>query len=241
MKKIRYNYIKNSDKEFALIKEKVYREILFNKNIFFRDIILYLFNHGALDKHIWYLQDVPIKIFKNRNTKDNYISSIKNYLYVVDNFIDFILNNYTLGSNYKEIIANCILCDNNKAFLLRDYYYNSSYTDYYMLNFKLITIYNFINNAIILEKDIKDELKNIGINLKRVNLNNKEDINMVFELLNELTFINKSKYGLIAFYSKLDLKIYENYALQYSMLINNYLRHIDLASAYATYNREYNI
>ena len=78
------------------------------------------------------------------------------------------------------------------------------------------------DNCQILKTEINDLLIKIGINIDEINLENYEDLKKLVNLLEELCFVNRNRYGVVALFEVITKDNYKMFSMQYELLLTNY-------------------
>lgn len=209
-------------------------------NLEHRIMTIEIINDGSLDNFIELLNHEKVKINSTSLIKKGYITSEEQFLRIIDNFITYFLNIFPTLDRLKVIISLCINSDNNMTLLSKDYLYDNTYIDYYIYNYNLMIINNFYYNAIKFQDELKDKFKQIKLEPKKINLKNRDDINSLINLLEELCFINKNHYALLSLFTKVNDDNYNLYLREWEIIFSNFLDNIDFVHEYQKFKRKTN-
>lgn len=245
-KKINNNYSKknknNNQKKYKIIlkRKEIINIVKKINNLEHRMTIIELIDDGSLDNFILLLNYEKVKINISSLIKKDYMSSEEHFLRIIDNFITYFLNIFTNLDRLKIIIALCINSDKNKTLLSKNYLYDNTHIDYFIYNYNLMIINNFYYNAIKFQDELKDKFKQIKLEPKKINLKNRDDINSLINLLEELCFINKNHYALLSLFTKVNDDNYNLYLREWEIIFSNYLNNIDFIYEYQKFKRKTN-
>ena len=140
------------------------------------------------------IEDKTISFKSNLIHKITKISIKEQFIFNIDNYITFIKNNIFINNNELKYILFLTLHNNNIRKMISDKYYYEN-VDYYHKLFIKIFMYNYNKNVKLLSKFINIEYKSfyelvefINTNKKRIypyfeNINNK-NINFYINLIN---------------------------------------------------------
>ena len=206
-------------------KEKKIKKIVFNSDFSSNDTLIYKFlvNH-TLDDVIKNITHEKTKCIKN--TISN--CTKKGYLTCYEQFLDIL-------KNKKE----------NEFLLSKKYWGDNNNICYFMSSIKRYVVYNFYDNLCILSKNntiIELFLKNMKLDIYKMDLSNDNDVGRLYELLRELALCNANEWNMLFLFSSIrdsikkieyeensdyiKVAIIENYIIQYTICIKNYNKKI---------------
>ena len=108
--------------------------------------ILELLYSGSLDKFLNFLSDDKIIVNYYSFIKKGYVTKKEHFIYVIDNFITYFINNFNDIYLTIDVLPLCFRNDKSDIFLLNYYLYDNEYIEYYIINFDLMIIDGFYKN-----------------------------------------------------------------------------------------------
>ena len=224
-------------------------KLTLNMNVSNSGIIYQLLNSKSIDRLFKNITDEKTYIEGKSLIKKKYLNGDEQFIIVLNHFITFFEYHFPTIS-YKDLHIGFILEYINPEFLFcKKCCEDNETNDYYQLEMKKAIIYNFYDNIQYLysENDRKfwDRVKI----KKDMDLNNNECVEIIFNFLKKVAFANINEYSTIylfdnyrSYLKKIDpkgknktceniLKAFDetkkHYGLQYSSLLNNYIKKED--------------
>ena len=224
-------------------------KLTLNMNVSNSGIIYQLLNSKSIDRLFKNITDEKTYIEGKSLIKKKYLNGDEQFIIVLNHFITFFEYHFPTIS-YKDLHIGFILEYINPEFLFcKKCCEDNETNDYYQLEMKKAIIYNFYDNIQYLysENDRKfwDRVKI----KKDMDLNNNECVEIIFNFLKKVAFANINEYSTIylfdnyrSYLKKIDpkgknktckniLKAFDetkkHYGLQYSTLLNNYIKKED--------------
>lgn len=203
-------------------KKELLKVILNSKSIMNKSIILELVYNNYLDNYICKITTKEIHIKCPTLIKSNSMTGNEQFIRILDNFITYSLNIFNNTELINNIISLCIKNDKNKILLTKKYFSDNKNIKFFNTEFNKMIVSNFYNNCQILKTEINDLLIKIGINIDEINLKNYEDLKKLVNLLEELCFVNRNRYGVVALFEVITKDNYKMFSMQYELLLTNY-------------------
>ena len=208
--------------DLSIKKEELIRTIKENKiNITNKFLVRELIYDGSLDSIINKISQSGITVFKSPLNKEGHLTGYEQFISLLDNFITYVLNHVNSPSLIKDIIVNCIK-NNEDIFLSKKYFYDVSNTEQFLFEFNVMIVKNFYNNLLKMSDDLVEELDIININITKINIDNREDVLYLVNIIDELVFINRNNYKILGLFIKINKEKYNLYVDYYKMLIDKY-------------------
>lgn len=207
-----------------LIKKNKILKRLRNININNDLLIMKLINNGILDYSIKRINNKKISQNNKPILNKEYLDSYNHYIYILDNFIDYFYDcfNHNVESEY-EILSAC-LKNNDTIFLDKRYVYDNNNIEYYKEAYNKIIINNFYYNIYTLRNVLNSEFNNISIKIEDININNKEDIKKLLEILTCIYACNKDKHIVLSLFNKVDKLTYKYYLNNFEFMFYTYFK-----------------
>jgi len=207
-------------------------------------MIYFIIKSELVDDIIKKIKNGKIKSKYFKISNNGYITTDENFINTFYEFIDFFEKAFP--PLYYKIRYIIILLDEKvPSFLLKDYYYEDYKITYFINEFKKLCIENFYENIKIIYNDFQSFWKKKKIT-RRMNLKNDENINKLFQLLQEMVWCNyrasQQDLSLLFTSYRIYVKDYgsnkikpskkeeiskDNYISSYETLINNYNNNIE--------------
>lgn len=187
-------------------------------------LIMKLISNGILDYSIKRINNKKISQNNKPILNKEYLESYNHYIYILDNFIDYFYDcfNHNVESEY-EILSAC-LKNNDTIFLDKRYVYDNNNIEYYKEAYNKIIIDNFYYNIYTLRNVLNSEFNNISIKIEDININNKEDIKKLLEILICIYACNKDKHIVLSLFNKVDKSTYKYYLNNFEFMFYTYLK-----------------
>lgn len=198
--------------------EQLKQEIINNEiNYQYLYLIMKYINNGSLNNLINNISNTKTKLKITSITKKNYLTANEQFLALVNNFIyHFKEQFYFLNNNCDYIIE--LLLQNEKYtdyLLCKKYIGDNENIDFFTFNIKRLIVHGFYINLKKLSKKseiIKKLAKDNNINLKQNLINNKKEINKLYELLIKISICNAKELNNILLFE--NIKQYTNKILE---------------------------
>lgn len=221
---------KKNKKEILLSTVK---ESKFIKN---KIIIMSLLEENKLESIINNITDSEIVVLGSSYIKKDKISHLENFLFFLDSFITYvigIINNYSI---IIDVIVECLKNKESSILLEKIYPYDDNNISRIRYNYKLMIVSNFYNNL----NRFSHELPDI-FDINNIDITKEEDIDKLINILEELCFINKDNYYLLALFTRVEEDNYDVYLSYYERLLDNYIKNIDFVKEYQKFKKMNNI
>ena len=88
--------------------------------------------------------------------------------------------------------------------------------------FNKLIIENFYNNCLVLRNELDKLFMAVGFDLDNIDKDNYNDLLKMVNLLEEICFVNRGKYGIIALFEKINDNNYNMFFMQYELLFTMY-------------------
>lgn len=204
-----------------------------------KHFIMDILEDGRLENIIEKVTKDEVIVIKSPLIPKGYLTGYEQFISVLDNFINYVLNYIDSPELIKEIIIKCLM--DSDILLSKKYYFDAENIEYYKYNFNFLIVKSFYKNLLTLKDEMKDELKVININPELITLNNKNDIKNLLRIVDELVFINRNDYKILSLFTEIHNSRYNLYLDWYKMLLLKYINNIDFIMKYAKYkNNLYN-
>ena len=219
-------------------KKELLKVILNSKSIMNKSIILELVYNNYLDNYICKITTKEIHIKCPTLIKSNSMTGNEQFIRILDNFITYSLNIINNTELINNIISLCIKNDKNKILLTKKYFSDNKNIKFFNTEFNKMIVSNFYNNCQILKTEINDILIKIGINIDEINLENYEDLKKLVNLLEELCFVNRNRYGVVALFEVITNDNYNMFSMQYELLLTNYYNNREFIKEYRKFKEK---
>lgn len=202
-------------------------------NIRYKYLILDLIEDGVFDQKIQFIEDDKINVLKSPLVPKGYLTTYEQFLSILDNYISFCTNTINSPDHIKQIIINSL--KDNDILLSKKYFFDNENIDYYKYNFKYLLCCIFYNNILILKNSLSEELREIKLDIDKLDLNNYNDVSLLTNLLKEISFLNRNSYMLLSLFEDVSDEKKELYIDWYKMLLQKYIKNIDFIKKYRKY------
>ena len=219
-------------------KSKIREVINKNDNLINRIFIVDLLDTGYLDKYMCCLSDNKIYIDCPTIIKKRYLTVYEQFLCILDNFITYTINSFNNIELIYIILPLCIANDKENIFLTEKYFYDNDNITYFNKEFNKLIVENFYNNCLVLRENLENFYKMIDFDLDSVDINNYDDLREMVNLLEELCFVNRGKYGVIALFEKINDNNYNMFLMQYELLFTIYKRNWHFVMEYRKFKEK---
>ena len=211
----------------------IVKESKFIKN---KIIIMSLLEENKLDDIISNITDSEIEVPGSSYIKKDKISHLENFLFFLDSFITYvigIINNYSI---INDVIVECLKNKESSILLEKIYPYDDNNISRIRYNYKLMIVSNFYNNLNRFSHELPDifDINNIDMTIE-------EDIDKLINILDEICFINKDNYYLLALFTGVEEDNYDVYLSYYERLLDNYKKNMDFIKEYQKFKKINNI
>lgn len=203
-------------------KNKIKDVINKSDNLINGIFIVDLLDKGYLDKYMDCLSDNKIYIECPTIIKKKYLTEYEQFLCILDNFITYTINSFSNIELIYIILPLCIANDKNNIFLTKKYFYDNSNITYFNKEFNKLIIENFYNNCLVLRNELDKLFMAVGFDLDNIDKDNYNDLLKMVNLLEEICFVNRGKYGIIALFEKINDNNYNMFFMQYELLFTMY-------------------
>lgn len=218
--------------------EKVVKK---SNNLMNKLLILDLLNNDKLNNYIIGLTHKKIYIEGPTIIKDGYLTEYEQFIYVLDNFISHFINIFNNIDLVYKVIPTVISDNKEKVLLSKRNYYDSSNIKYYNNEFNKIIISNFYNNILTYREELNNHLLAVDIDLDKINFEKSNDINKILFLLEELYFVNRNRYGIIALFEVTNSENYNIFLNYYELIFNIYQKNINFIKEYRKFKENNNM
>lgn len=219
-------------------KSKIKEIINKNDNLINRIFIVDLLDKGYLDKYMCYLSDNKIYIECPTIIKKKYLTVYEQFLCILDNFITYTINSFNNIELIYIILPLCIANDKENIFLTEKYFYDNDNITYFNKEFNKLIVENFYNNCLVFRDNLENFYKMIDFDLDNVDINSYDDLQELVNLLEELCFVNRGKYGVIALFEKINDNNYNMFLMQYELLFTIYKRNWHFVMEYRKFKEK---
>ena len=200
--------------------------------------IVDLLDKGYLDKYMGYLSDNKIYIECPTIIKKKYLTEYEQFLCILDNFITYTINSFSNIELIYIILPLCIANDKENIFLTEKYFYDNDNITYFNKEFNKLIVENFYNNCLVFRDNLENFYKMIDFDLDNVDINSYDDLQELVNLLEELCFVNRGKYGVIALFEKINDNNYNMFLMQYELLFTIYKRNWHFVMEYRKFKEK---
>ena len=207
-----------------------------NKFIKNKIIIMSLLEENKLESIINNITDSEIVVLGSSYIKKDKISHLENFLFFLDSFITYvigIINNYSI---ITDVIVECLKNKESSILLEKIYPYDDNNISRIRYNYKLMIISNFYNNL----NRFSNELPDI-FDINNIDMTMEEDIDKLINILEEICFVNKDNYYLLALFTRVEEDNYDIYLSYYERLLDNYKKNMDFIKEYQKFKKINNI
>lgn len=218
--------------------EKVVKK---SNNLMNKLLILDLLNNDKLNNYIIELTHKKIYIEGPTIIKDGYLTEYEQFVYVLDNFISHFINIFNNIDLVYKVIPTVISDNKEKVLLSKRNYYDSSNIKYYNNEFNKIIISIFYNNILTYREELNNHLLAVDIDLDKINFEKSNDINKILFLLEELYFVNRNRYGIIALFEVTNSENYNIFLNYYELIFNIYQKNINFIKEYRKFKENNNM
>ena len=209
------------------------KESKFIKN---KIIIMSLLEENKLENIISNITDNEIVVPGSSYIKKDKISHLENFLFFLDSFITYvigIINNYSI---ITDVILECLKNKESNILLEKIYPYDDNNISRIRYNYKLMIVSNFYNNL----NRFSNELPDI-FDINNIDMTMEEDIDKLINILEEICFVNKDNYYLLALFTRVEEDNYDIYLSYYERLLDNYIKNMDFIKEYQKFKKINNI
>lgn len=213
-------------------KKRITEVVLNSRTLINKFLILDLLYNNHLDGYIYDLNEDKIYITVPTIIKKKYLTGYEQFLCILDNFIIYFLNIFNNVELSYTVLPLCIKNDKNNVLLTKKYFYDNSYIKYFNTEFNTMIISNFYNNCLILREYLVDFFKMVDIDIENINIDNRDDMEKIIRLLEEVCFVNRNRYGIMALFEKINDANYKMFLMQYELLFSIYKKNIKFIREY---------
>ena len=207
-----------------------------NKFIKNKIIIMSLLEENKLESIINNITDSEIVVLGSSYIKKDKISHLENFLFFLDSFITYvigIINNYNI---ITDVIVECLKNKESSILLEKIYPYDDNNISRIRYNYKLMIVSNFYYNLKIFGSELPDIF-----NINTIDITKEEDIDKLINILEEICFVNKDNYYLLALFTRVEEDNYDVYLSYYERLLDNYKKNMDFIKEYQKFKKINNI
>ena len=218
-------------------KKKRLVDILRNGKIHISNkfLILELLNDDDFDVVVDRIDDEMgnscIAITKSPLNMRGSLCGYEHFIIILDNFISCALDVVNNPELVKRVVMNCLKFDSD-ILLSKKYFFDGNSINYYRNRFCFLISYFFYNNLRILGDDLHDSISAIKLNLDEIDINNDKDVLLLVSFIDELAFINKNDYKVLALFTSVSDDKYKLFIDWYKMLFEKYEKNIDFIYEY---------
>ena len=72
----------------------------------------------------------------------------------------------------------------------------------------------------------------VDIDIENINIDNRDDMEKIIRLLEEVCFVNRNRYGIMALFEKINDANYKMFLMQYELLFSIYKKNIKFIREY---------
>ena len=199
-------------------------------------VIMSLLEENKLDSIINNITNREIVVLGGSYIKKDKISHSENFLFFLDSFINYIMNIINNYSIIIDVIVECLKNKESSILLEKIYPYDDNNLSKIRYNYRLMIISNFYYNLNIFGNEIPDIF-----NINTIDITKEEDIDKLINILEEMCFINKDNYYLLALFTRVEEDNYDIYLSYYERLLDNYIKNIDFVKEYQNFKKLNNI
>lgn len=167
-----------------------------------------------------------IKLISNIVYKKGYISYEEHFILLLDKYIGYVRDNYLISHSELVFILKETLKNKYTKCLLSKKFFHDNY-DYYLYNFKLMFLYNFINNIEYFSKLYIDSnsIKKISKYIDITKLKDNEYLNSIEKLIKEIVNNRKNNlYTCFIYNQDMDKKRNDYYFYQIDWVLEDYYK-----------------
>lgn len=190
-------------------------------------LIIKLINNGILDQSIKKLNNKKILLDNSPVLSEDYLDSYNHYIHSLDNFIDYFYDcfNHDVESGY-DILSVC-LKNNDNIFLDKKYVYNNDNTNYYKKEYNKILVNSFYYNINYLYDELKEDMERLPIKVKKIDMNNTKDIDILLDILIDVYLCNRDKHIVLSLFNKVDSSTYKYYLNSFEFMFYTYFKRLN--------------
>lgn len=183
-------------------RRKKLKQLSLNHKYLNNALIYQFLNTKILDSYIIKLDNLKTYTNSKSIIKKGYFTSEEQFLDILNNFIIYLERDFFFLGKYKKIIIEIIIeyKKNNEFLFCKNYWGNNYYIPYFEYNIKKFILTGFYNNLKILvskSPQVNKLLKNKSINIKKISLNNKNNVTDLYNLLIALSLCNSNQFSLL--------------------------------------------
>ena len=189
-------------------------------------LISKIIKSDILDKSIKKINNNSIDYNNKPILKKEYIDSYNHYIYILDNFIHYFYSNFNSNIDLEyEMLIGC-LKENSDILLCKKYVFDNDNINFYREEYNKIIINCFYYNICTFSDDIDDYLKRLSINIKRIDINNSNDINKILKVLKDIYMYNSDKHVVLSLFNKVDNSTHKFYLDGFEFMFYSYFNKI---------------
>lgn len=189
-------------------------------------LISKIIKSDILDKSIKKINNNSIDYNNKPVLKKEYIDSYNHYIYILDNFIHYFYSNFNSNIDLEyEMLIGC-LKENSDILLCKKYVFDNDNINFYREEYNKIIINCFYYNICTFSDDIDDYLKRLSINIKRIDINNSNDINKILKVLKDIYMYNSDKHVVLSLFNKVDNSTHKFYLDGFEFMFYSYFNKI---------------
>lgn len=189
-------------------------------------LISKIIKSDILDKSIKKINNNSIDYNNKPVLKKEYIDSYNHYIYILDNFIHYFYSNFNSNIDLEyEMLIGC-LKENSDILLCKKYVFDNDNINFYREEYNKIIINCFYYNICTFSDDIDDYLKRLSINIKRIDINNSNDINKILKVLKDIYMYNSDKHVVLSLFNKVDNSTHKFYLDGFEFMLYSYFNKI---------------
>lgn len=211
-------------------KKKIYKTLKKSKMLISNKIIIMsLLDSGVLDNIINKINESNIQIISPM-IKKGYFTGYEQFISILDKFICYTLDIICNPELVEIILANN---KNSKEFLLSNKYVNDvENIEYYKYNFNYLIVKVFFNNIIKVKNDLFEELKELKLEIVKIDLNNKDDVKKLVDIIREIILVNKNDYKILHLFTNISEEKKQIYIDWYKILLHKYITNKEFINSY---------
>lgn len=222
-------------------KRNIEKVVKKNNNLMNKLLILDLLYSDKLNNYIIELTHKKIYIEGPTIIKDGYLTEYEQFIFVLDNFISHFINIFNNIDLVYKVIPTVISSNKENILLSKRNYYDSSNIKYYNNEFNKIIISNFYKNILTYRKELNHYLLAVNIDIDKINFEKSNDITKILFLLEELHFVNRNRYGIVALFEACNNKNYNIFLKYYELIFNIYQKNINFIKEYRKFKENNNM
>lgn len=166
------------------------------------NMVIYVFAiNKKLDFLLKKLDDKIVKTNVNSIVKKGYLTSVEHFYQVLYHFINYINTRFWFVSKHKNYMIEQIINTKEVEDVLfhKEYIHDNNTIPYYKYHFNRAIVSNFYRflKTIPITEEIYTFLKRHNIDLESISLDNKKDINSLFNILRLICICNNHDFGLL--------------------------------------------